>query len=115
MKCPQCGGEGILRTGIAEASTTVCDFCDGAGTLRPKTEAPPDAAIVNVNFEQEGPGVDMVSADDYLALKRENADLRRERDEARFALHYITGQTHLQHIHDTASAALAKLNGGENG
>ena len=39
MKCPQCGGEGILRTGIAEASTTVCDFCDGAGTLRPKIEA----------------------------------------------------------------------------
>ena len=42
-------------------------------------------------------------------------EAERQRGEARFALHYITGQTHLQHIHDTASAALAKLNGGENG
>ena len=81
MKCPQCGGEGILRTGIAEASTTVCDFCDGAGTLRPKIEATPRTEeLIDRDWWEKQPPEEIV--DQLILVLRRAKESERQRDEA---------------------------------
>lgn len=32
--CAECSGEGTVRTGIAELSSTICNACDGTGSVR---------------------------------------------------------------------------------
>jgi len=45
----------------------------------------------------------------YRRGREDLIDIRKQRDELVFKLQYIMSQTNIGHIHDTASAALARV------
>jgi len=56
-------------------------------------------------------GIDKGNSDRIDEICEANAQLIASAPELLFALRYILEQTHLGHIHDTASAAIAKAKG----
>jgi hypothetical protein len=77
-----------------------------APTLNENDTPRTDAAQYHPFDNQGGDHADwVVDADVARQLERENSRLL-------FALRYIMAQTHVPHIHDTASAAIAPLREG---